>query len=269
VSSLAGSVPSYRPSEIATAAFAALSVLVWSVVLLSLSALGRHAAAPSIGVPDEVPIAVKPVLDLDSPLLKGEGGRKYRAKMPKEWAEAPKREEPNPDPKRQVSSRAKDDPKAIPEDDGRELADAGPERDTSDDKGQGGGDSSETGDPAGTGEGGKPGTPDGQENPEDPLKALAYTRYRAAMISHFRAGFGCGEVPEDIRKSCVPVGTFSIGSDGTVRSVSLSSCGNAQVDGAAAAAANGRVGSQVPPPPENYPEFFSPSLSVAYQCPAR
>ena len=267
MSAAAGDIRGYRRSEIATAFFVSLSVLVWSVVLLSLSALGRQAAAVDIGVHEERPIEVTPVLDLDSPLLKGKGGKKYRAKMPKEWAKLPP--EPKPDSKTHVSSKAKDDPDEIP-DAGQELADAEPdeeEADASAEEAAGG--SGPDGDDMGTGEGGSPGSPDGEENPDDPLKALAYTRYRAAMISHFRAGFSCGDVSEEVRNSCVPVGTFSISGDGTVRSVSMTSCGNAAVDGAASAAANARVGSQVPPTPENYPEFFSPSLSVSYKCPAK
>lgn len=278
MSSAAGEIRGYRPSEIATAAFAALSVLVWSVVLLSLSALGKEAAAADIGVPDEIPIEVKPVLDLDSPLLKGKGGKKYKAKVPKEWAKTPPprkatAEQPEPgEAKTQVSTKAKDDAEAIPDDD-NELVDGK----TDDDDGNeaaGGGRSERGGgggEPiSGTGEGGSPGDPNGTDNPDDPLKALALTNYRNIVIGFFRGGFACGpDVPDDVRQSCTPTAVFSVAGDGTVTSVSFSPCGNAAVDGPASASANGKKGAQLPPAPEKYPEFLLSSWTVTYRCPQK
>jgi hypothetical protein len=269
MSAAVGELRGYRPSEIATALFAALSVLVWSVVLLSLSALGKEAAVASIGVPDEVPIEVKPVLDLDSPLLKGKGGKKYRAKVPKEWAAEPPPRPEDDSAKTHVSTKSKDDVESIP-DAGQDLADADPDKkEDAGEKGAGGA-APDDGDSAGTGEGGSPGSPDGQENPEDPLKALAFTRYRAANIAHFKAGFVCSpDVPAEVRASCVASAVFNMSGDGTVTSVSFSPCGDAGVDGPARATAESKRGTQAPPTPEKYPEFFSPVLSVTYRCPAK
>lgn len=267
----AGEVRGYRPSEIATALFVALSVLVWSVVLLSLSALGKQAAAVDIGVHDEVPIEVKPVLDLDSPLLKGKGGKKYRAKMPKQWAKKPPPKPEEDTPKTHVSTQAKDDVEDIP-DENQELADAGPddeEQDAAPDEAAGGS-APDDGDDLGTGQGGSPGSPDGTDNPDDPLKALAFTRYRAAVYAHFKAGFSCGpDVPDDVRASCAATAVYSMSSDGTVTSVSFSGCGNPGVDGPARATADSKRGTQAPPPPENYPEMFFPTLSITYMCPPK
>jgi len=246
------------------ALFVALSVPVWSSVLIALAALDEHANAPIISPGDATPIRVKPVLDLDSPLLKL-GGKKVRAKLPDRWKKpvAPKKIAQR---KAHVSTKAADEIEDIPPED-LEVSDAGeaPDPDaavakevdvelTAD---------SDAGSEA-TGGGSPGGVPEGTET--DPLKARAANLYHSRILSFLERGFQCPAVDEQIKKTCRPTASVSISADGTVSSFSFNPCGHGAIDGAARGAISSKVGQSIPPPPENYPDLRPNSFSVAYVC---
>ena len=52
----------------------------------------------------------------------------------------------------------------------------------------------------------------------------------------------------------------------TITGYSMGSSGDAACDAAARAKLDAAKGSQVPPPPEDHPEFLQPSYSVTFAC---
>jgi len=253
----------YTPQELAIAAFIALSVPVWSIVLLMLSQSGALSDdAPHI-VPGEMPIAVKPVVDMDSPLLKL-GGKKVRPVLPDRW----KKPEPSEQPKvverkAHVSTKAKHDAEAPPKD--LEVSDAGtppdPDAEVVDQADEENPDADAGSEASG---GGSPaGSKDGTET--DPLKARAASKYHGRILAFLKAGFSCPKLT-DSEPRCSPSASVSISGDGVVTAVSFNACGNAKIDPAANAAIQSKIGQQIPPPPENYPELRPNSFSVAYVC---
>jgi hypothetical protein len=245
----------YQPAEVMVATFVALGVMVWTVVLLTMSQLGLHAKAPEITAGDAMPIKVKPVIDMDSPLLKL-GGKKVRAKMPEMWAKAPP---PRPISERQahVSTKAGDE---IPPDD-LEVSDAGepPDPDA---------EVAENADPmedtdageVGVGGGSPAGSKEGTET--DPLKARAASQYHGRISGFLRSGWGC---PAGVKPGCASSASVSI-SGLTVSSVSFAGCGDAALDSAVRAHMQGKVGQSIPPPPENYPDMAPNNFSVTFVC---
>ncbi|MEM9692284.1 MAG: hypothetical protein AAGA56_07055 [Myxococcota bacterium] len=277
----------YQPREVAIAACVAASVLVWSALLLALSTFGKDMDVLAIAPSDEVSVRVKPVLDLESPKLKGKGGEKLRGKLPSMWTKEPPprpsprraKKAPDPAPKApEVSTKAKDRPDAIPDSSDKPVEAApadsteAPDQATPDTSASavgsgeppgGGGEEGEPNDVAGTGDGGEVGRPHGTV--EDPLKSRALGRYRGRVAGFFRTGFSCAGITDEL-KSCVPSASFRIAGDGTVTSMSFNPCGNPARDGPAKAAAQSKVGAQVPPPPEKYPEFRQPGHTISYAC---
>lgn len=255
----------HRPEEVLAASFIAASVPVWIVIIWSISKLGMVAA----GVPEveqglATPIRVTPMIDMDSPLLKG-GGKK--AKLPESWA-AP------PAPRQEsavVSPNAKDDPDAIPKPmpvfDGGTAPDpdaavtTNPDADVSPPTGEGGGKPGDL--PGGDGDGGSPGSTNG--NTTDRARVRAASLYNGRLASFFRAGFRCPQLPEGAQK-CSPTGSVTISGDLTVTSVSFSGCGVPEIDSAAQSALNSKKGQQVPPPPAEYPDLQPSSFGVTYVC---
>src|SRR5690606_27772719 len=158
--------------------------------------LHRVADAVAIEKGDvEQAVEVTPMIDFDSPILKG-GGKKV--KLPDEWA-AP------PAPRREAavaSPNAKDDPDAIPKpmpvfDGGAPPApDASTTTDSDADvnppPGEGGG--KPTDEPGGDGEGGTSGSTDG--NTDDRLRARAARQYAGRLSAFFKGGFVCPQLPE-------------------------------------------------------------------------
>jgi hypothetical protein len=172
------------------------------------------------------------------------------------------------------SPDAEDDPLAIPdaskklstvEDAGEEEKDAGEEGADSglttseEDAGiatldpDGGAGPGGEGDPNGVADGG--------------LDKFQERQYVGRLIGFFRRGFvvsGIGLPPEDIAKLSVSV---TVQLDGlTVKSYSMGGSGNATFDAAARAAMDAKVGSQVPPPPEDRPDLQRSSLSFSMVC---
>jgi hypothetical protein len=255
----------YRSEELIAALCIALSVPVWSTVLLSVSNLAKLGAARAIDPGAEVPIQVTPVIDMDSPALKL-GGKKVRAKMPKEWLDP----EPRPTPNERTatpSTKASDDPDAIPppelalNDGGVPLEDAG----AVDDAGTASSDQDAA--PSDGQGGGSPLGVDGGTTTEVTPKHIQ-AAYHQRILAFLRAGFSCPAVPDEEKLSCKPSASVSISGSGTVTSVSFNGCGSsAAIDAAAQASIQSKVGQSIPPPPEDYPNIMPNSFGVSYVCP--
>jgi hypothetical protein len=249
----------YRPEEVLAACVAATVMPIAVVGAVAISQLDVLGAVPEVDPGMGTPIRVKPMIDMDSPLLKLGG----KAQLPKEWQQ--------PEPQQQanvreqtavVSPQAKDDKNAIPDDDiPLHTGDAGPDPDAEVVK-EGEQASSDAGTEA-AGGGSPAGSKDGTET--DPLKARAASRYHGAILGFLKAGFVCPQLPEGAPK-CSPSASVTIAGDLTVTSVSFAPCGVPEIDAAAGAAAKAKQGQSIPPPPENYPELQPSSFSVAYVC---
>ncbi len=252
----------FRASELLVAAATAVLVASWCVLAVGFATFGRRADAPAIVPIGAVPIRVIPVLDLDSPLLKL-GGKRVRAKMPDRWLrKAPVKPTER---KAHVSTKAKADvasivPTTIP------LSDAGsaPPTDaaaaTPPDAAVG-----EPSDGGGSGESAA-GSPDGGKI--DKLRGRAERLYASRIQGFFKRGFhhSCPGLSADEKKKRRAVAGVKVGSDGTVLSYSLAASGNADLDSASKQAMDRLVGQQVPPPPENYPDFRRNYHSVTFVC---
>ncbi|MEZ4444017.1 MAG: hypothetical protein R3B72_33395 [Polyangiaceae bacterium] len=261
----------YQGFEVLVAGCVALSVPVWSALLLSMSKLGEQAVAVEIAPTDEIPMSVKPVVDMDSPLLKLGGGKGKKIKLPDAWAKpAPKdvKAPDQPDAKptgAQVSTKAGEDVKDIP-DAGTEMSDADEaidpdaavaEPDADVEKGAGGASGSEV--PEG---GGSPeGSPIGTSTKGDLLKTRAANQYHARIQAFLYQGWRCPPAGA----ACQGTGSVTL-SGTTITGASYSGCGNSAVDAAAEAHVKGKVGQSIPPPPELYPDLAPSSFTIGYVC---
>ncbi len=250
----------YRPQEVLASSFLAASVPVWLFILIGISRL--HAPAEGVHIEKgDVEQAVKiiPMIDFDSPLLKLGGGK--AVKLPDVWA-------PPPVPQRKdeavVSTKGKDDVKEIP-DRRLEVYDGGtapdPDAETTDnpepdDAGPADADAPDGG-------GSQLGSPDGSV--VDKRKGRALNRYKGRLRRFFKIGFRCANRPEG-----APGGSagayFAIGGDGTVLSFTFTPSNIPEIDAIAKSTAQSKVGQQIPPYPEKYPEMKQSGQSVAYGC---
>jgi hypothetical protein len=256
----------FRRHELIIAAIVAVLVQGGAAVAIRFAGLHNMAAAPDIDPGMGVPIRVKPVLDLDSPLLKL-GGKKAQYKLPDKWVrQAPvKRAERKAFP----STQADKSVAAIPPDE-VELADAGAEPPDPDaavalevdvevEDSDAGASISNT-------EGSPDGVPEGTET--DPLKARAANLYHGRILGFLSAPFRahCASLSKEDFAGCVPSARVRLSPDGVVQSYAFNPCGNGPVDRAAKAALSSIVGQAVPPPPENYPDIRPNSFHVSYVC---
>ena len=258
----------FKGYELAVALAVALAIPVLAAVALARAALDKMADAPDIDPGIAIPIKVKPMLDLSSPLLKL-GGKRVSTKLPDRWI----RKTPVKRVERQahVSTKAEANEDDIPPDD-LPIADAGtdpPEPDAALAK-QVDEEETEESD-AGPSNVDQEGSPDGEQGgtETDPLKARAISRYRSRLIGFFKARFrgaqGTGLSPEELEKLAASA-AIAIGSDLSVISFTLSPSGNAAFDAAVRAVLQSKVGQQVPPPPENFPEAKLNHVSVTFVC---
>lgn len=254
----------FRPPELIVALCVALSVPVWSLVLLRLSDLAIQGNAPEIVSGEETPIQVTPVLDMESPLLKLGGGKKVRIKLPDMW------KAPDPPPqaitkrRAHASDTAKDDAEEVPPDD-LEMSDAGtppdPDAGVVKDTEVEIAEAPDAG-PIPEGEGSKEGVAEGTET--DPLKARAANQYHATILRFLKGGFVCPKLGEG-ESMCSPTASVSI-SGGVVGGFSFSPCGDDRIDGPARASISSKVGQPLPPPPANYPDMMPNNFTVTYVC---
>lgn len=256
--------------EVLVASCVALSVPVWSALLLSMTQLGEHANVPGIAPASEIKMSVRPVVDMESPLLKLGGGKGKKIKLPSEWDKPAPKEPAEPDEgsaprKAQVSTKAGKDVEDITDaglEEGDPDAEAiDPDASVDDDPdastdGAGGNTGQEVPEGGGTADG----SPLGTET--DPLKARAASQYHGRILGFLYQGWRC---PPDAKRECRANVSVTL-SGTTITGVSVTPCGHPSIDGPAQALANSKVGQSIPPPPENYPELIPPSFNVSYGC---
>jgi len=250
--------------EIGVAVVVAMAIQVGAGIALHAARLDIKAIAPHVDKGIETPVAIKPVLDIDSPLLKFGSKKKY--KLPDQWTrQVPKKRVVR---KTHVSTKAKKTVDDIPDED-VPLADAGeepPDPDAELIKEQDiDVDETDAGEAKTDEEGHADGVVGGTEM--DPLKARAIDLYRARIAGFFTSGFalhGTGLSQEQLQALAASASVQLSGL--TVASFSLNPSGNAQFDAAARAALQGKVGQQIPPPPENYPDAMQNQISLTFVC---
>jgi hypothetical protein len=235
-----------------------------------MTKLGEQANVPEIAPASEIKMSVKPVVDMDSPLLKLGGGKGKKIKLPSEWVKPPPKQPAEPEDgaaprKAQVSTKAgktEDDITDAGLEEGDPDAEAiDPDASVVDDPdaatdGAGG----NTGDEVPEGGGTAEGSPLGTET--DPLKARAASQYHGRILAFLYQGWRC---PTSAKPECRASATVSL-SGTNITGVSFTGCGDPSLDAAAQAHANTKVGQSIPPPPENYPEIVPPSFNVTYVC---
>jgi hypothetical protein len=257
----------YQPHEVALAVLVALGVQVGATFALRAAALQHMAEGREIDPGMAVPIRVRPVVDMDSPLLKL-GGKPVKYKLPDKWSQ------PAPVPvverKAFVSPKADKSPEAaVPSD--VPMADAGtapPPPDAAvakqvdDDVTV----PTDAGEAKVATEGSPAGVPEGIET--NPLKARAISQYRARLIGWFSSRFrvsGSGMSADELTRVRVSA-TVRISSDRVVLGYSIVPSGNSAFDAAARSTLEGTKGQQLPPPPENYPEAVQNQISLTFVC---
>ena len=216
-------------------------------------------AAQEAPPPEEIPIAVKPVLD-DLPLLKL-GSKHVKAKLPDMWTkQAPvQRFEEKSAP----SAKAEKTPQAIPttpvavkdaqapppdaaiaKQVDQKLADAAPPKEA----------------PNLPTEGATDGVKEGTET--DPLKARALDLYRAKILGWFQVRFRPPtELACDVLHGLSAAAQITVGPDRTITGYTLSKASNNDVfDAKVRATLDGIVGQQLPPPPPLYPDLSPGTL---------
>lgn len=257
----------HSPADVLIAVGATALMLLSSAIVVRAAAFDRKAAAPEIDPGIAVPVKVVPVVDL-APLLKL-GGSPDKAKLPDRWVvQKPKpRVENKAHPTEKAGKTAKDAP-----DPDTKVADAGTpppppdaevakEVDTPIDP------AVDAGPPSNVPVAGHAdGVEEGTET--DPLKARAVDVYRARIIAWFSSRFrvsGSG-LPQDQLTALRAGASVQLGTDRTVLGYTLVPSGNAVFDAAARATLESTKGSQIPPPPENYPDIVHTQISLTFVC---
>jgi len=260
----------YSSFEVLVAGCVALSVPIWSALLLSMTELGDQADVPEIAPADEIPMHVTPVVDMESPLLKLGGGKGKKIKLPEAWVKPPPQPEPSDDDTKAGPAKAQVSTKAGKTED--DITDAGLETDRDAeaiDPDAAVGDDLDAGNEGAGGasmddipEGG--GSPDGSAlgTETDPLKARAHSQYHGRIQAFLYQGWRC---PQGAKSECRATASVTL-SGTSITSVSFHGCGDPAMDAAASAHANGKVGQSIPPPPELYPDIVPPSFTITYVC---
>jgi len=254
-------VRAFLPQELALAVFLTSVVEVGLLGLVILAGQNRaKVVAHEAEVKEEIPIAVKPVMD-DLPLLKL-GSKKVKAKLPDMWTKqapvqrfeetsAPSPKAPKTPDAIPTSPLAKADAAAPPPDAAlakevdQPLTDAAakPEANL----------------PT---EGAADGVKEGTET--DPLKARAANLYRAKLLAWFQARFQApGNLPCDVVHALSASASISVGSDRTITAATMGrASNNSEFDARVKTALDNFVGQQLPPPPPLYPDL-SPGTSLS------
>ncbi|HEX7452145.1 MAG TPA: TonB C-terminal domain-containing protein [Polyangiaceae bacterium] len=245
----------FLPRELALALFLAGAVEVGLFGLFVVAGQNRaRVTAVEAAPPEEISIAVKPVLD-ELPLLKL-GSKHVKAKLPDMWSkQAPvQRFEEKSAP----SAKAEKTPQAIPttpvatkdaeapppdaaiaKQVDQKLADAAPPK-------------AEANLPT---EGAADGVKEGTET--DPLKARAANLYANKLIGWFQIRFQRPTgMPCEVVHALSAGAQITVGPDRTIVSFSFSRpSGNADFDAKVKASLEAEVGQELPPPPPLYPDL--------------
>lgn len=263
------STRNFTQSELGMAMMVAMLIEAAFFSLLIVAGANRgNVRAEAPPVPSEIPIAVKPVLDDDLPLLKL-GGKRMRPKLPDLWKKSPpiQRYEASSAP----SPMAEKTPEAIPssplapKDAGpppppdaavvkqldQLLVDAGTHPKEA---------------PQPQGEGSPDGIKGGTET--DPLKARAVGQYTQLIIGWFNARFHQPSIECQTLKGLSASVSAALGPDRTVTGFAVTRpSGNAEFDERVNSTMTNIVGQQIPPPPPLYPDIVKlPSVTFRGQC---
>lgn len=244
-------------------------------------------------LPKEDAVKVKPVLDMEAVALAKLGGKK--AVLPEMWDRAPEsvkkkiQDQPPvvPDDVAAPSVKAKhtDEPpdagkvatidaagEGPPDAEATEPTDAAPQEGADTGQTESQADSGvATLDPdGGTSNASGPGCQGPGCSKDGTNPDFIAAQYLGKLIGFFKRGFvvsGLGLPPEEI-KGLVSSVSVTLSSDGTVTGFTASPSGNATFDAAVRSAMQGKVGSQVPPAPEDRPDLQRTSLSFSMTCSA-
>jgi len=255
----------FSSRELGLAFFGALLVQGAFVGLLVLAGDSRASTRKEdFLLPEEIPIAVQPVLD-DRPLLKLGSKKTEKQRLPDMW----RKREPIPvkrfEERSAPSEEALDDVDEIPESELADLEHEAPPEDAELIKEQ----ELDLEDPEEpvdapelTEEGAADGVEQGTET--DPLKARQIDKYRIKIISWFDARFRppVNSVPCDVLKKLSAGVSVRVGGDRRIASFSISSpSGNATFDAKVQSTLSALVGEQLPPPPPLYPDILGATVS--------
>lgn len=250
----------FLPRELALALILAAAVEAGLFGLFIVAGIDKaKVTAHEVQAPEEIPIAVKPVMD-DLPLLKL-GSKKVKAKLPDMWAkQAPVRrfeETSAPSEKAEktvqaipTSRVATKDAEAPPPDAAiakevdQKLTDAGPPKP----------------EPNLPTEGAADGVKNGTET--DPLKARAANLYAAKLIQWFQNRFQRPTgMPCAVIHALTATAQITVGPDRTITGFTFSKpSGNADFDERVKTSLQAEVGQELPPPPPLYPDLKPNSL---------
>ena len=251
----------FKGREVALSALLAFVVEGGLLLLWVYAGAGTaHVTAAPIEGPNEIPIAVKPVVD-ETPLLKL-GGKK-KAKLPDMWKkQAPvQRFEETSAP----SAKAAKTPEAIPSSKLTPLDASAPPPDAEIAKqvDQQLTDAAPDAAPTVEGEGTADGVKEGTE--ADPLKARAVSAYYGKLQGWFNARFRPpteGAPCAELKKLGASV-VVNVGGDRSVAGYSLvKPSGNSEFDARVRAMLDGARGEQLPPPPPLYPDILGQTLPL-------
>lgn len=253
-------VRAFLPQELALALFLAALVEGGLVGLIVVAGQNRaKVVAHEATEPEEIPIAVKPVMD-DLPLLKL-GSKKVKAKLPDMWSKqapvqrfqessAPSEKAEKTVDKIPTTPVAKADAEAPPPDAAIAKVVDQPVTDAAAPKEE----------PNLPTEGAADGVKNGTE--ADPLKARAANLYAAKLLGWFQIRFQRPtDLPCEIVHGLSATAQISVGPDRTITSFTFSRpSGNAAFDAKVKASLDAVVGQELPPPPPLYPDLKPGSL---------
>lgn len=250
----------FLPRELALALILAAAVEAGLFGLFVVAGIDKaKVAAHEVQAPEEMPIAVKPVMD-DLPLLKL-GSKKVKAKLPDMWTkQAPVRrfeETSAPSEKAEktvqaipTSHVATKDAEAPPPDAAiakqvdQKLVDAGAPKE----------------EPNLPTEGAADGVKNGTET--DPLKARAANLYAAKLIQWFQNRFQRPTgMPCEVIHALTATAQITVGPDRTITGFTfVKPSGNGDFDERVKTSLQAEVGQELPPPPPLYPDLKPNSL---------
>ena len=251
----------FLPRELALALILAAAVEAGLFGLFIVAGIDKaKVTAQEAQAPEEVPIAVNPVMD-DLPLLKL-GSKKMKAKLPDMWTkQAPvQRFEETSAPSEKAektvqaiptSPVAVKDAEAPPPDAAiakevdQKLTEAGPPPKE---------------EPNLPTEGAADGVKNGTET--DPLKARAANLYAAKLIQWFQNRFQRpANMPCDVIHALTATAQITVGPDRTITGFTFGKpSGNADFDERVKTSLQAEVGQELPPPPPLYPDLKPQSL---------
>ncbi len=219
-----------------------------------------------VETPEEIPIAVTPMLD-ELPLLKLGTKNPVKPRLPDMWKKVAPRPVKRYEERSAPSEEAKDDPEEIPE---SKLADKKHEAPPEDaevvkELEQELEDEEEPPEESAlTEEGAEDGSVDGTET--DPLKARQIDLYRIKIAGWFASRFSPPALPCDVLVTLATSAVVQVGGDRSITGFSITSpSGNAEFDSKVRGTLQALQGSQLPPPPPLYPDILGSTVSTSFR----